>query len=71
MKAKSVLRALSKSGIIDISTGKQINKIVKSIETGVISSRKEYLFSFKENPYLTPSAVIVNLADNIVYLYEI
>ena len=74
MKAKEVLKALVKAGMIEkceIATGKQIKRIILTRDETLISSKKTYLYSFKDLVYVESSAIVTTLEYQTIYLYEI
>lgn len=73
MKAKDVLKAIAKRGMtnFDIYTGNAIKKVVSEVLSGKISNKKEYVYSFEDLVYVSPSAVITTACNERVFLYEI
>lgn len=73
MKAKDVLKAIAKVGMVnfDIYTGNSIKEVVSEVLSGKISNKKEYVYSFEDLVYVSPSAVITTTCNNRIFLYEI
>lgn len=73
MKAKDILKALVKSGMVDFSigTGETIKKAINTVLDGDMKNKKEYLYSFKDIGYINYDVKCLTIANEIVYLYEI
>ena len=74
MKAKEILIALSKAGMIekgDICTGKSLIKAIQITESGHINSQKEYLYTFEEIAYIEPSVIAYTRESDKIFIYEI
>lgn len=74
MKARNVLMALDKAGMIkrsSIASGKHLKANAARILEGTICPQKSYLYSFEGISYIGHSALIITNASEKIYLYEI
>lgn len=73
MEAKEILKALSKSGMIEggnVVQGKYLKPGLTMIE-GRINGQKEYFYSFNDLVFINPTAVAYTESSEKVYIYEI
>lgn len=74
MKARNILTALVKDGIIKrsfIDIGKQIMQIVDCIDEGLVHPEKTYLCLFDKISDIEHSAIVITEDREEIYLYEI